>query len=102
MDDDRHQPGAVGAGSAWAIGAGLRRIDVSFEKPPRGIGTKTARSSSEPIATNQQFEAAMSKISILFVLLMSGALYDPPRVLHQLGPEAAAIGWQISTTLRLR
>jgi hypothetical protein len=44
----------------------------------------------------------MSKISILFVLLMSGALYDPPRVLHQLGPEAAAIGWQISSTLRLR
>jgi hypothetical protein len=44
----------------------------------------------------------MSKLMILFVLLMSGALYDPPRVLHQLGPEAAAIGWKISSTLRLR
>jgi hypothetical protein len=44
----------------------------------------------------------MSKLMILFVLAMSGALYDPPRVLHQLGPEAAAIGWKISATLRLR
>lgn len=44
----------------------------------------------------------MSKLMILFVLFMSGALYDPPRVLNQLGPEAAAIGWKISATLRLR
>ena len=29
----------------------------------------------------------MSKLMILFVLFMSGALYDPPRVLHQLGPK---------------
>ena len=27
----------------------------------------------------------MSKLMILFVLFISGALYDPPRVLHQLG-----------------
>jgi hypothetical protein len=44
----------------------------------------------------------MSKLMILFVVVMSGALYDPPRVLNQLGPEAAAIGWKISATLRLR
>ena len=44
----------------------------------------------------------MSKLMILFVLLMSGALYDPPRVLNQLGPEAAALGWKLSSTLRLR
>jgi len=44
----------------------------------------------------------MSKLMILFVLCMSGALYDPSRVIHQLGPEAAAIGWKISSTLRLR
>ena len=31
----------------------------------------------------------MSKLMILFVLLVSGALYDPPRVLNQLGPEAS-------------
>ena len=37
----------------------------------------------------------MSKLMIIFVLFMSGALYDPPRVLNQLGPEAAAIGWKI-------
>jgi hypothetical protein len=44
----------------------------------------------------------MSKITILFVLVMSGALYDPPRVLYQLGPEAAAIGWKIKATFSLR
>ncbi len=44
----------------------------------------------------------MSKLMILFVLVMSGALYDPPRVLHQLGPEAAAAGWKNASTLRLR
>ena len=44
----------------------------------------------------------MSKLMILFVLFMSGALYDPPRVLHQLGPDAAAVGWKIAATLRLR
>jgi hypothetical protein len=44
----------------------------------------------------------MSKLMMLFVLCMSGALYDPPRVLHQLGPEAAAVGWKIASTLRLR
>lgn len=44
----------------------------------------------------------MSKLMIVFVLFMSGALYDPPRVLHQLGPDAAAVGWKIAATLRLR
>ena len=44
----------------------------------------------------------MSKLMILFVLVMSGALYDPPRVLHQLGPDASAVGWKIASTLRLR
>ena len=32
----------------------------------------------------------MSKLMILFVLFISGALYDPPRVLNQLGP---GVGW---------
>jgi hypothetical protein len=44
----------------------------------------------------------MSKLMILFVLVMSGALYDPPRILHQLGPDASAVGWKIASTLRLR
>ena len=44
----------------------------------------------------------MSKLMILFVFVMSGALYDPPRVLHQLGPDAAAVGWKIASTFRLR
>jgi hypothetical protein len=44
----------------------------------------------------------MSKLMIIFVLLMSGALYDPPRILNLLGPEAAAIGWKIKTALPYR
>ena len=28
----------------------------------------------------------MSKLMILFVLFVSGSLYDPPRVLNHLGP----------------
>jgi hypothetical protein len=43
----------------------------------------------------------MSKFAIIFVLLMSGVLYDPPRVLHQLGPQATSAGWQIAHTLRM-
>ena len=46
--------------------------------------------------------SAMSKLMILFVLLVSGSLYDPQRVIHQLGPEASAIGWKIASTLRMR
>ena len=42
-------------------------------------------------------EVTMSKLMILFVLFVSGSLYDPPRVLNHLGPEAAAIGWKIKT-----
>jgi hypothetical protein len=44
----------------------------------------------------------MSKLMIVFVLFISGALYDPPRLLGQLGPEAAAVGLKIAGTLRLR
>jgi hypothetical protein len=44
----------------------------------------------------------MSKFMILFVLLISGSLYDPQRVIGQLGPEAAAVGWKIAGTLRMR
>ena len=44
----------------------------------------------------------MSKLMILFVLFISGSLYDPPRVLNYLGPQAAAIGWHIKTTFNLR
>jgi hypothetical protein len=50
----------------------------------------------------QQPRSAMSKLMIVFVLLVSGALYDPQRVMYQLGPEASAVGWKIASTLRLR
>jgi hypothetical protein len=41
----------------------------------------------------------MSKLMVIFVLLMSGALYDPPRVFSHLGPQAQAIGWKITSSL---
>ena len=41
----------------------------------------------------------MSKLMIIFVILMSGALYDPQRVINQLGPEASALGWKIKNKL---
>ena len=44
----------------------------------------------------------MSKLMIVFVLFISGSLYDPPRVIGQLGPEAAALGWKIASALRMR
>ena len=44
----------------------------------------------------------MSKLMITFVLFVSCTLYDPPRVLNHLGPEAAAIGWKIKSSLASR
>ena len=44
----------------------------------------------------------MSKLMVIFILLMSGALYDPPRVLNHLGPGASAIGWHIKTAFSFR
>ena len=44
----------------------------------------------------------MSKLMILFVLFVSGALYDPPRLLNHLGPSASAIGWQIKGAFQVR
>ena len=39
----------------------------------------------------------MSKFVILFCVFIAGSLYNPPRALSQLGPEAAAMGWRIKT-----
>jgi hypothetical protein len=44
----------------------------------------------------------MSKLMIMFVLFISGALYDPPRVLNHLGPSASALGWHMKSALRVR
>lgn len=44
----------------------------------------------------------MSKLMIAVVLLLSGSLYDPQRVLHQLGPDAVAIGWKIKNSFAAR
>jgi hypothetical protein len=36
---------------------------------------------------------------VIFVLLASGTLYDPQRVLNHFGPDASAIGWKIKNKL---
>jgi hypothetical protein len=78
-----------------------QRIDVLLETPRDrdGFAVGTPRNDQSPIKNSRGL--AMSKFAIIFVLLMSGALYDPPRVLHQLGPQATSAGWQIAHTLRM-
>ena len=44
----------------------------------------------------------MSKLLMVIVICMSGALYDPTRVLYHLGPDAAAFGWMLKSKLSLR
>lgn len=44
----------------------------------------------------------MTKLMMVVVICMSGALYDPTRILYQLGPEAAAFGWMVKSKLGLR
>jgi hypothetical protein len=39
----------------------------------------------------------MSKLMMLFIFVMSGALYDPPRFLTHIS-DAQAIGWKIKST----
>ena len=40
--------------------------------------------------------------SFAFAEHLCGSLYDPPRVLNHLGPQAPAIGWPIKTTFNVR
>jgi hypothetical protein len=54
------------------------------------------------LAQPRTIEVAMSKLMILFVLFISGALYDPPRVLNHLGPTFNTIGWHVKTALQVR
>jgi hypothetical protein len=44
----------------------------------------------------------MSKLMMVVVISMSGALYDPSRVLHYVGPDAAAFCWTLKQSLGLR
>ena len=43
----------------------------------------------------------MSKLMMVVVICASGALYDPSRVLHYIGPDAAAFCWALKQSLRL-
>jgi hypothetical protein len=45
---------------------------------------------------------AMTKLMMVVVVCMSGALYNPSRVLHYIGPDAAAFCWTLKNTLGLR
>jgi hypothetical protein len=47
-------------------------------------------------------EATMTKLMMIVVVCMSGALYNPSRVLHYIGPDAAAFCWTLKNTLGLR
>jgi hypothetical protein len=51
------------------------------------------------LLAQHQLEVPMSKLMIIFVLLASGTLYDPQRVLSHLGPDASAIGWKLKNTM---
>jgi hypothetical protein len=44
----------------------------------------------------------MTKFMMVVVISMSGALYDPSRVLHYVGPDAASFCWTLKQTLGLR
>jgi hypothetical protein len=44
----------------------------------------------------------MTKLMMVVVISMSGALYDPARVLHYVGPDAAAFCWMLKNTLGMR
>ncbi|MEN3377527.1 MAG: hypothetical protein V7604_2882 [Hyphomicrobiales bacterium] len=44
----------------------------------------------------------MTKLMMVVVVCMSGALYNPSRVLHYIGPDAAAFCWTLKNTLGLR
>ena len=44
----------------------------------------------------------MSKLMVLFVLFISGALYDPPRVLNHLGPSFSTFGWHLKSAFKVR
>src|SRR6185295_14923766 len=80
-------------------------IDVTLEafcRPGRICRRREKHRSDQSRSNPEPEDSPMSKLMVLFVLFMSGALYDPPRVLHQLGPEATAVGWKIASTFRLR
>jgi len=44
----------------------------------------------------------MTKLMMVVVISMSGALYNPARVLHYVGPDAAAFCWTLKNSLGLR
>jgi hypothetical protein len=44
----------------------------------------------------------MTKLMMAVVICMSGALYDPTRILYHLGPDAAALGWTLKRTFGVR
>jgi hypothetical protein len=58
--------------------------------------------SDQARSTSNSWRLVMSKLMMVFVVCMSGALYDPTRVLHYVGPDAAAFCWTLKHSLGMR
>ena len=84
------------------IGDGKRGHERYAENPQDMFAALRVALPQAGLPRPTMIEGTMSKLMILFVLFVSGSLYDPPRVLSHLGPGAAAIGWHIKTTFSLR
>ena len=87
--------------TAWAIGMIGQRSALfvtlgAWCRDGEAVGTGKLRSGKarlKPLKNRR--DTVMSKAMVIFILLASGTLYDPQRVLSQLGPEASAIGYTI-------
>ena len=90
----RGRPDSVGDWDDWSA---QRIVRYAWSLVPgrrgRGHGEASQRQSA-PQPLNRR-DTVMSKAMVIFILLASGTLYDPQRVLSQLGPEASAIGYKI-------
>ena len=58
--------------------------------------------SDQARSTPNSQRLAMSKLMMVVVICMSGALYDPTRFIYQLGPEVQAFGWMLKSKLSMR
>ena len=89
-DRQRGRLGMIGQRSALFVTLG------AWCRDGETVGTGKLRSGKarlKPLKNRR--DTVMSKAMVIFILLASGTLYDPQRVLSQLGPEASAIGYKI-------
>ena len=81
-----------------------QRIDVTLGAFALGtVRRRRIRLRSDQARSTQTLKRlAMTKLMMVVVFCMSGALYNPARVLHYVGPDAAAFCWTLKQTLGLR